>query len=250
VTRNLAGLTGRAGFAAVALCALTLSPAAAALKAEASANTAEISEASELALPYQPLEGFSTADELTNLAAARVIQWISTSNDNGNLPFIVIDKHSATMFLFDAKSNALGDTPVLIGIAAGDDSSPGVGSKKLSEIGPAERTTPAGRFLARYGYAAGGERVLWVKYADSVAMHAVVTSNRREQRRLRLLTPDAEDNRITFGCINVPESFYQQKVRPLFEKEGGMVYILPDTKPLEEVFPRLLMHSFASADPS
>jgi hypothetical protein len=28
-------------------------------------------------------------------------------------------------------------------------------------------------------------------------------------------------------------------VQPLFQKKGGYVYILPDTKPLEEVFPNL-----------
>ena len=125
--------------------------------------------------------------------------------------------------------------------------SPGVGSKDLSKIGPAERTTPAGRFVARYGQAAGGQTVLWVDWSTSVALHAVVTGNRRERRLERLLSPSPVDNRITFGCINVPTNFYNEKVRPLFRRTGGVVYVLPDTKPLETVFPGVLVHQ-ASAD--
>src|SRR5204863_316484 len=50
---------------------------------------------------------------------------------------------------------------------------------------------------------------------------------------------DPDDNRITFGCINVPSVFYSKSLRPLFQRKGGYVYVLPDTKPLEAVFPRV-----------
>jgi hypothetical protein len=63
-----------------------------------------------------------------------------------------------------------------------------------------------------------------------------VTGSRKEQRLKRLKSPTAADNRITYGCINVPAAFYAQAVRPLFKETGGVVYILPDTKPLKEVF--------------
>ncbi|HEU4650623.1 MAG TPA: hypothetical protein VFS49_04345 [Croceibacterium sp.] len=173
--------------------------------------------------------------------------WIAASRDNGTMPYMVIDKQSATVLVYDAKGKLLGASPVLIGVATGDDSSPGVGSKDLAKIGPAERTTPAGRFVARYGVAAGGVSVLWVDWSTSVALHAVVTGNRRERRLERLLSPSPVDNRITFGCINVPTNFYNEKVRPLFRRTGGVVYVLPDTKPLETVFPGVLVHQ-ASAD--
>lgn len=54
-----------------------------------------------------------------------------------------------------------------------------------------------------------------------------------------MLSPSPDDNRITFGCINVPKAFYNSLLSRLFRKKGGYVYVLPDTKPLEEVFPRL-----------
>ena len=184
--------------------------------------------------PEQPLEAERTD------AGNRLIDWITASQDNGPLPYAIIGKQAAMLFLFNSSGEPLGKAPVLIGIAPGDDSSPGVGSKVLAQIGPAEKTTPAGRFLAKFGLAAGGERVLWVDYADSVALHAVITTNPKERRLQRLRSPNPEDHRISFGCINVPTKFYQQKIRPLFQGEGGFVYILPDTKPIDVVFPRVL----------
>jgi hypothetical protein len=177
-------------------------------------------------------------------AATRVANWIAASGDNGSLPYIIIDKNAANLFLFDADGKPAGDAPVLIGIAPGDEASPGVGSKDLSKIGPAEKTTPAGRFLAKFGRAAGNERVLWVDYYTSVALHPVVTGNKKERRRERLLSETAEDNRITFGCINVPPSFYTRNISPLFQKSGGIVYVLPDTQDLEDVFPLLRVQPF------
>jgi len=172
--------------------------------------------------------------------ASRVVRWVAASRDNHGLPWAVIDKAGAALFLFDAKGRPLAAVPVLTGIAIGDEASPGVGSKKLADLGPAEKTTPAGRFLARFGLPVGGERVLWVDYATSVALHPIPDdAAAREHRRERMLSPTPDDNRITFGCINVPRAFYTGVLRPLFRRKGGYVYVLPDTKPLEGVFPPL-----------
>lgn len=180
-------------------------------------------------------------------AVTRVADWIAASGDNGALPYMIIDKKAASLFLFDAKGKALGKAPVLIGVAVGDDASPGIGSKNLAEIGPAEKTTPAGRFLAKYGMAAGRQKVLWVDYATSVALHPIPKGvSKKERRRQRMLSPTADDNRITFGCINVPIAFYGKSLHPLFQKKGGYVYVLPDTKPLEVVFPRLRVEALTN----
>lgn len=172
--------------------------------------------------------------------ATRVAEWVAASKDNHSLPWAVVDKPNAALFLFDPKGKPLAAVPVLIGIAMGDEASPGVGNKKLADLGPAEKTTPAGRFLAKFGLPVRGERVLWVDYATSVALHPIPgDAGASEKRRERMLSPTSDDNRITFGCINVPKAFYSRTLSPLFRKKGGYVYVLPDTKPLEEVFPRL-----------
>ena len=170
--------------------------------------------------------------------AARLVEWISVSGDNGQLPYIVIDKRSAAMLLFDSGGTLLGETPVLIGVGEGDDSTPGVGGMSLNDIGPAERTTPAGRFVSRLGRAAGWNSVLWVDYSTSVALHAVPQDNKKDRRPQRLVSTTIDDNRITFGCINIDTAFYLKKVKPTFQK-GGIVYILPEIKSLDEVFPRV-----------
>ena len=180
-------------------------------------------------------------------AALRVADWVAATEDNLGLPYAIIDKTMASLFLFDASGKPLGAVPVLIGIAPGDEATPGVGGKKLSEIGPAEKTTPAGRFLAKFGLAAGRTKVLWVDYANSVAIHTIPADTvKAERRRDRMLSPVADDNRITFGCINVPVAFYRKALRPVFQRRGGYVYVLPDTKALEDVFPRLRVQPPAS----
>lgn len=173
-----------------------------------------------------------------SMAAVQVRDWVAALEDNHALPYLIVDKPSATAWLFDARHRALVRVPVLLGIAPGDLATPGVGTKKLAEIGPAEKTTPAGRFLARYGVAAGRQRVLWVDYTNSVALHPIPgDAAKRERRAARLASPTGEDNRITFGCINVPSRFYAQRLRPLFQRKGGYVYVIPDETPLETVFP-------------
>lgn len=181
--------------------------------------------------------------------AERVADWVNASADNRKLPYIIVDKPAARAFLFDAKGKPLASAPVLIGKALGDDATPGIGAKSLAEIGPAEKTTPAGRFLAKFGLAAGNQKVLWVDYATSVALHTIPVGN-KENRRARMLSTSIEDNRITFGCINVPKAFYNNGVVPLFRKKGGYVYVLPDSKPIEEVFPRLRVQAVLSSSAS
>ncbi|MGN6278644.1 MAG: hypothetical protein ACTHM8_07965 [Sphingomonas sp.] len=190
----------------------------------------------------------ATPDVPPSETASRVIAWVAAAHDNGRLPYIVIDKQAASLFLFRANGELVGQVPVLLGMGVGDDSSPGVGAKSLAEIGPAERTTPAGRFVAKFGRALGHHSVLWVDYANSVALHAVITTNKKEHRLARLRSPTVEDNRISFGCINVGTAFYTGKIRPLFKSKGGVVYILPDTKSLDDVFPRLRMLPYLTTD--
>ena len=224
--------------AIAAAAALALSPAQAAA-VEASAKADEKASAQRSSSNDALEEAGEKFVPRRSEAATRVLDWVAASEDNGELPYMVIDKEAGVVHLLDPEGEELGVVPVLIGIATGDDSTPGVGSKKLSQLGPAEKTTPAGRFLAKYGWAAGRQKVLWIDYATSVAMHAVVTGNKKERRLERLASPDPEDNRITYGCINVPTEFYEETIRPLFEEQGGIVYVLPDTRPLEEVFPRV-----------
>lgn len=176
-------------------------------------------------------------DVVPSAAVSEFAYWVIGSGDNNGLPFMIVDKVAAGVWVFDAKGLFMGSAPVLVGITPGDDSEPGVGDRELSNIPPEERTTPAGRFVASFGRAAGNRNVLWVDYPTSISLHAVITYHKKERRLQRLNSPEPDDNRITFGCINVPTAFYKNTVKTIFSTAHGIVYILPETKALAEVFP-------------
>lgn len=172
----------------------------------------------------------------------QVAAWVIRSGDNSGLPFVLIDKRQAQVFVFSAEARLLGATPALLGLAKGDDASPGIGQKPLSRIRPHERTTPAGRFVAALGKNLSGDPILWVDYETSISLHSLRGNNPREQRAQRLTSPSAHDNRISFGCINVALTFFDDVVMKAFQDTEGVVYVLPDTRSLLSVF---APHGFA-----
>ena len=93
----------------------------------------------------------ATPVETVSGAVQQVTHWIELSGDNNGLPFIVVDKLGAEVFVFDAQGQPLGKAPALLGISLGNDSVPGVGERELRKIPVADRTTPAGRFVAKFG---------------------------------------------------------------------------------------------------
>ena len=101
---------------------------------------------------------------------------------------------------------------------------------------PEERTTPAGRFVGELGRNAHSEDVVWVDYDAAVSIHRVLTANPTERRLERLATPAVDDNRISYGCINVPVDFYEAKVRPVFAGRPAVIYILPEERSPSDVF--------------
>lgn len=172
-------------------------------------------------------------------AARRLADWVVSSGDNQGLAFALVDKSQAQVFVFRADGGLVGMSAALLGLAHGDVSAPGIGQRKLSAIRPDERTTPAGRFVASLGRNLAGHDILWVDYEAAISLHAVVTSNPKERRLVRLETPTAADNRISYGCINVPAAFFAQVVRPTFSGANAVVYVLPEVLPLTQVFPGL-----------
>jgi len=168
--------------------------------------------------------------------ARHVADWVVDSGDNRRMPFVIVDKTNAKVFVFDANGRLRGAARALLGLAIGDDAVPGIGNRKLSSIRPDERTTPAGRFVAALGRNLHGKEILWVDYDGAVSLHPVVTAKPEERRAQRLATSTSLDKRISYGCINVPARFFENIVRPAFSKTNGIVYVLPETRSAREVF--------------
>jgi hypothetical protein len=164
-----------------------------------------------------------------------VAQWIGTSKDNGGMPFLLLDKTNAQVYVFNPLGQLLATAPALLGMGKGDrmlvpNSAP------MSAIPPQKRITPAGRYLSRLAIDSHGKELLVIDYDASLSLHPVVKGTPKEQRAVRLASPTSEDNRISFGCINVPAAFYSTIVSPAFTNKMGVVYILPETSPAGQLF--------------
>lgn len=162
--------------------------------------------------------------------------WVLTTDNARKHAFVVVDKKDARVYVFAPQGKLLQSAPALLGEARGDDSTPGIGDKPLAAVKPSEKTTPAGRFMAEPGENDHGEDIIWFSYDLALAMHRVITSNPAEQRLERLATQTTDDNRISFGCINLPVAFYDEVLSPTVHKYGAYVYVLPEVKTLKQVF--------------
>jgi hypothetical protein len=172
-------------------------------------------------------------------AVRRVADWATDSGDHQGLHFVILDKRNAKVFLFRPDGSLLAATPVLLGSAPGDHTVEGVGGKPIHAVLPEERTTPAGRFVAQAGRNTTPEDVVWVDYNAAVSMHRVRATDPRERRLERLASPSVEDNRISYGCINMPVAFFENQLWPVFQHSRGIVYVLPEQLPLQQVFASL-----------
>jgi hypothetical protein len=168
--------------------------------------------------------------------AIELAGWVVATRDSQGYPFAIIDKRAAQILVFGADGRLRGAASGLFGSATGDHIAPGIAGLALREIPGRDRTTPAGRFVGGYGQSIDAGRVLWVDYESAVSIHSTATGVPAERRAERLASPSPDDNRVTHGCINVAPAFYENVVRPTFER-GGVFYILPDEASLAETFP-------------
>lgn len=191
--------------------------------------------------------------QVQSLAAGQgthqIRKWIRDTGNNHGKPFVIIDKKAAMVHVFDGAGKPRGSSPVLLGLGVGDDSVPGIAERKMSDILPAERTTPAGRFISEPGRNLQGEDIVWIDYDAAVSMHRVRASNKADRRLERLATPTAADNRISYGCVNVPAAFYDALIKPVFGVKRGVIYVVPETRPASTIF-GAADERFSSAGPA
>lgn len=168
--------------------------------------------------------------------ARHVANWAVFSGDHKKHAIVIVDKREARVYVFGPDGKLKQSAPALLGAANGDHSVPGIGDKPLAQITHDEKTTPAGRFKAEPGLNASGEDVVWVDYDAAVSMHRIRPLVAAERRLERLASLTVEDNRISFGCINLPVMFYEGVLSPTVKKHGAIVYVLPETKTPQKLF--------------
>jgi len=168
--------------------------------------------------------------------ARYVAEWALQSSDNQHRPFAVVDKKAARIYVFDAEGRLLGAANALLGQAPGDHSVPGVGDGDVNRIPLADRTTPAGRFASEPGRNLSGEAIVWFDYNAALAIHRVRPGASQVQRLERLASGTPSDNRASLGCVVVMPEFYDGVVQPTLGQHRGVVYVLPESQPVQAMF--------------
>ncbi len=168
----------------------------------------------------------------------QALQWVMDSTDNSRLPFAIVDKKAARIFVFEADGQFHGASPALLGLAPGDGGLVSLVNRPVTSLTADERTTPAGRFASEPGHNLNGEAIVWIDYAAKLAIHRLRPAVPGERRAERLASATVDDNRISFGCVVVPVSFYESVIASTLGKRHGVVYVLPETQKLQWLFNR------------
>ena len=165
-----------------------------------------------------------------------VAQWVAASHDNAGLPFLVVDKVNAQVYAFNPAAQLKATAPVLLGTGVGDVVviSPDV---PMSAIPPQKRITPAGRYPSRLvDDPHTKKQVLLIDGPNLITLHSVAKGTPAQRRAERLASIASDDNRISFGCINVPPDFFTTIVSPDFTPAKGVVYVLPEKTTAGQLF--------------
>ena len=220
------------GALAVSTSVSTASPAAIVKPATSTPTTpAPVGDSSGAAFRLASFGGEKPTD-----AVRHVANWSVYSGDHQKMAVVIVDKRDARVWVFDPQGKLISATPALLGSAIGDHTVPGIGDRPLSLVKPDEKTTPAGRFVAEPGFNTNGEDIVWIDYDAAVSMHRVRPNVKAERRLERLASPSSADNRVSFGCINLPKTFYETVLSPTVNQFGAVVYVLPETRTPAEVF--------------
>jgi hypothetical protein len=163
-----------------------------------------------------------------------VVDWIAASKDNAKLPFIVVDKVNAQVYAFTPFAQLKATAPVLLGMGVGDVALVPQDAP-MSAIPPAKRITPAGRYPSKL-VSDGHKIVLLVDGPNLITLHVVAKGTPAQRRAERLASIASDDNRISFGCVNVPPAFFANVVQPDFAPRQGIVYILPEKTTAAQLF--------------
>ena len=163
------------------------------------------------------------------------VQWVGATKNNAGLPFVVVDKVNARVYAFTPAAQLKATAPVLLGAGTGDMVlvSP---DAPMSAIPPQKRITPAGRYPSKLVIDNHGKVVLLVDGPNLITMHVVAKGTPAQRRAERLASVVSDDNRVSYGCINVPPAFFATVLDPDFRPAQGVVYILPEKQAAARLF--------------
>ena len=153
--------------------------------------------------------------------------------------FVMLDKINGLIYAFDGKGVLLAKAPSLYGASGKDLLSEESASKTMDQMTTADKVTPAGVFGAKgVNNSSYGFTVNFAEYkTGAIAIHIVYLGTPSENRQYRLDSKSPLDNRISYGCINVPAEF-MSVMKAHFSKDS-VVIVLPELQSAESFFPMM-----------
>jgi hypothetical protein len=145
-------------------------------------------------------------------------------------PYVIVDKPTATAYIFDSNNQLVKSFPVLLGQTKGE--SPNIANTKDSI--PTGATTPRGTFRFGEHHIVNADiqlykgKIFSIYGTENLAIH-ITYPKQLAERTKALNTPTVEDNRKSWGCINISEENFDAYVTPTFgDHKSHKLYITPD----------------------
>jgi len=154
--------------------------------------------------------------------------------------FMIADKPSGAIHVFDRTGALIDSGPALFGMSAGDQFIEAPDKTDMEAMSVSERITPAGTYRLQQRSVPsypGGQVLAFQKDGQDVganssgyvAVHSVWLEKPEQRREERLASTTPDDNKISFGCINTSSQMFLGKILPhVAEFDGGTVFVLPD----------------------
>ena len=137
---------------------------------------------------------FRAADFASHAASADarfVADWVADSGDSRGLPYLILDKRDARLFVFAADGRLIDSSPVLLGAAPGDDSVAGIGTRPMDQRPRTKRRPlPPAASSPRPGGTPPARKSSGSTTHAAVSMHRVRLVDPKERRLERLASPD------------------------------------------------------------
>jgi hypothetical protein len=179
------------------------------------------------------LQGLAARQDVVDVANWRLRAGIEK-------PFMVVDKVGGLTYAFDANGVLLAKTPALYGKSGLDTMTSESENRQVSEMVDSDKITPAGVFAAEgVDSLAYGKAVRFKQQASGdLLIHTVYLGNPSENRLGRLASATSADNRISYGCVNVPMDFAKDVLAKHFSGSSE-VLVLPEQASMAETFPTM-----------
>jgi len=155
---------------------------------------------------------------------------------NETEPWLLTDKPNSRIYVIDEEGKEIADTTVCLGATKGEmPNTADLEGNRYTET----TTTPAGKHtlgteitISKEDSILYGGKVISIDgtyYApnSTIAALHVVYPLELELREAAIRTPNPDDNRVSWGCINVPKAFWDKYIAPYIHK-GSTIYITPD----------------------